>query len=823
MKSPTVFVLPPDVLIIPAADLSPDVRRRARVETTDYVVSRPKSRTLSRVIDAAAAEFLESFRQSSTVVDAVLRYSQARRLDAEEVLEGIFPLLRQLWSDGHLVPPDSEAAKQIEPMFTPGTVLGGCVIRRCVHAAEDTEVYEVDAGGGTLLAAKISRPGSGANIAERLAREAMLLTRLDGVVNPRLQAQGSVDGRPFLLLDWCTGVDAASAATVLRQNSPVAAQSGLLRLGAAILRAFARLHEQGVIHGDVHPRNVVVGPDGAIKILDFGLARLLPADHGRQAERGGIGYYFEPELARAFLRDEPSPAASEVGEQYALAALLYFLFTEKHYRDFALDRDEFLRQVVEEMPLSFSAQGVGSWPDVERILARALLKDPADRFPSLTVFADELAAAAVPHSWTDKPGKDLGDAALLESVLDRLGPSGDLLGRGLAVTSPTCSVNYGAAGIAYAFYRVACLRGDAALLSTADLWSTRAWRDLGATNAFLSEEFDLTDRVVAPVSLYHRASGVHCVRALVNHALGDPGSAGEAVRDFVAASRLPCTIRDLATGRASTLIGCSTLLEALPNSPLVNKPSLRGLGDEIFREMWGQLDALPPIHRCDDCRWLGMAHGWAGFLYATMRWCRASGTAIPPALGVRLDQLAELAQPVHGGLGWGVRAAQNDQEPWPGWCHGSAGYVHLWLLALQTLGESDFQRLAEGAAWHAWTATNTMGGNLCCGYAGQAYALLAIWRHGGDHEWLTRAAQLGNRAAAAGGVNQLLSNSLYKGELGIALLAEDLTQPDAACMPLFEPEGWPLSDDPEIAVNRPERSVAERSAGTTDLTRREVN
>jgi len=79
------------------------------------------------------------------------------------------------------------------------------------------------------------------------------------------------------------------------------------------------------------------------------------------------------------------------------------------------------------------------------------------------------------------------------------------------------------------------------------------------------------------------------------------------VRDFVAASRLPCTIQDLTIGRASTLIGCSTLVEALPNSPLLNKPGLRAaLGDEIFREMWDQLDALPPI-RCDECCWLGMA------------------------------------------------------------------------------------------------------------------------------------------------------------------------------------------------------------------------
>jgi serine/threonine-protein kinase len=788
VKLPIVLLLPSDVLLIPVEALSPEVRRQVGSEAGDFAVSRRNARSQSRIIDAAAAELLESFRQPTTIVDAVLRYSQAKELDPEEVLENAFPFLRQLWAARLLVNPDSEEAKRIEPVFPNGGTIGGGVIRQCIQVADDTEVYEVVAPNGEAMAMKISRPGSRPGAAEALAREAVILAHLDGFANPRLRGQGTEEGRPFLLLDWCPGVDAAAAAAVLRER---AEPKRLLQLCVAILRTFARLHGQGLIHGDVHPRNVLIGPDGTVKIVDFGFARLVASDTPvPEPGRGGVGYYFEPEYARANLLGEQLPPASAPSEQYGLAALLYFLFSGKHYLDFSLGREDFLKQVAEDTPLQFSARGVKAWPDVERTLRRALLKDPAGRFPSLSAFADELEAAATPPPLRDGSTRSSRGATLLESVVSRLGTSGDVLPRGLAL-APTCSVNYGAAGIAFVFYRAACLRGDSSFLSAADLWCARALRDQHTAGAFLCEELDLTDRTIGEVALYHRVSGVHCVRALVSQALGDFVSAGEALRDYVAASRIPCAKLDLTTGSASTLIGCAALYEALPDSPLVDKSAIQVLGNDILKNLWNQLDTYLPIHRCTECNWFGMAHGWAGFLYASLRWCRAAGTALPAALPVRMLELGELARPISGGLGWPKSPGQADQEPWPGWCHGSAGYVHLWLLAYQTLGQVEFLRLAEGCAWYAWQARVNPGASLCCGHAGQAYALLAMYNQGGDSGWLRRAGELAERAFAAGGVDSRLSNSLYKGELGIALLAADLAQPEAACMPLFEPEGWP--------------------------------
>ena len=134
----------------------------------------------------------------------------------------------------------------------------------------------------------------------------------------------------------------------------------------------------------------------------------------------------------------------------------------------------------------------------------------------------------------------------------------------------------------------------------------------------------------------------------------------------------------------------------------------------------------------------------------------------------------------------------------PGWCNGAAGFVHLWTTAHRLFGDAQFARLAELAAWESWEHRSDAGG-LCCGLAGRAYALLKLFRTTGESVWLDRAWQLAARSAGQApttGEGQF-PDSLYKGEVGLALLAADLEKPAEAFMPFFEPEGWPrVREDP---------------------------
>ena len=148
-------------------------------------------------------------------------------------------------------------------------------------------------------------------------------------------------------MEWCNGSDAATATAQRRHD-----RSALLKIACGVADAYAALHEHGVIHGDVHPRNVIVGYDGQTRLIDFGLAAI--ADQRPRVGRGGMYYFFEPEYLAARGHDG---AATLAGEQYSIAALLYLLITNEHYLDFRLERDEMVRQVETEPPLPFAKRG----------------------------------------------------------------------------------------------------------------------------------------------------------------------------------------------------------------------------------------------------------------------------------------------------------------------------------------------------------------------------------------------------------------------------------------------------------------------------------
>jgi serine/threonine-protein kinase len=805
------LVLPADVLLVPVADLSEDVRRQLDHDEGDYAVTRPRSRTPSRIVDAGAAELLQQFRNPCRIVDAVIRFSREREIDPETTLEEAYPLIERLLASGFLVAEGEAGADAIRPLLAPGDEIAGFEVIENIQVLEDTELYQVrrtGSGHAALAALKIERPAAAGKSGGAFEREAAVLARLDGRSAPRLLEQGEIDGRSYLAIEWLPGIDGYAAAAELRRRGDLG-RAGLLRLGRSILAAYERLHESGFVHGDVHPRNVIAAADGEVRLIDFGLAQRLVEDEGAAEQdrpwRGGVAFFFEPEYAAAVRRHETPPPATPAGEQFAIAAVLYLLLTGAHYRDFSLDKEGMLRQIHEEPPLPFAERGAAPWPEVEAVLARALAKEPGDRFASTAEMARAWEAIPEPEARDERrpsgsaPSRAL--AELLARVLERLAPEGELFRAGLPAP-PRLSVNYGAAGFAYALYRIAQARDDAALIAVADLWGTKAVAGGAADDGFFNPEMDLTAETVGRISPYHSPSGPRCVQALIAHALGQPGAQRQAIYGFLEAARGALGDRadlDVTLGRSGVVLASSILLGTLRGATgrtiMAGDDAavpLRELGDGLLRGIWEELDALPPIPVCDASPNLGIAHGWAGYLYAALRWCRATGAARPARLEERLAELAECAQTWGRGARWrwlGEGTDRKTSATMPGWCNGSAGFVFLWTLAHEELGDPRWATLAESAAWNTWEAPEGTG-SLCCGLAGRSYALLDLWRRGGGEEWLDRARDLADRAAQEIVRYAESADSLYKGQTGVAVLAADLGRPEAAAMPLFGEEGW---------------------------------
>jgi eukaryotic-like serine/threonine-protein kinase len=780
------FLLPPDVLLTAVTDLPDHIRSQVSGDG-EFAITRPRARSSTRMLSRDAAELLEEFRTAKTVVEAVISYCAAKGSEPESTLEEAFPILQNLVAAQFLVPADSENSMAIQPGFEGGRVADGYTIVKMVQTLEDSEVYQVSGPGGQLGAMKIARSADNRAMAKALRREAQILRLLDGASAPQLLAEGEVEKRPYVVMSWIEGRTAVQMADELRQRGEF---GKLVSLCVTILRAYGSLHARDVLHCDVHPRNVIVREGAEAVIIDFGLAVQGASEKraSRHVPRGGVAMFFEPEYAEARMVRKTPPPATQASEQYALGALMYLLIAGHPYLTFDVGKTEMLQQIASAEPLPLEKLGIRELVEIEGVIFRALSKEPAARFPSVKDFASALEAAK-PAAMPSTPAIGGKRKAFSDSVLQRLSLDGPLF-RGKYPKAPFLSINYGAAGAAYALYRLAVLRSDAEQLACADAWATRAHAQRTVSGAFYNEEMGLPVDKIGAISPYHTASGIFLVRALIAHAMGDFVTVQSSIQGFVSAGDQPCENLDLTLGHCSVLVGCSLLVEAIPQHALVDHSPLMVLGDRIAQKILEEVTNFPAIVECKDLVLLGIAHGWAGLLYAQMQWARARRREPGPEIRERLYELGELGEAQGTGMRWKIRLhtkRRSHSQYMSGWCNGSAGMVFLWTLAHEAYKEARFLELAEKAARNAWES-GEQASTLCCGSSGSAYALLAMHRAAGDRVWLTRSEELLERAIRYASIG--VDCSLYKGNLGVALLAQEIEHPTWSAMPVFEAERW---------------------------------
>lgn len=406
----TRFILPADAKVLPVAGLS--ARQQARIGASASglsVVTRQGFRVATRLIPAPLAALLGEFRAPSRLTDGVLRFARSQGQEPQAVLEAAFDALASLVEARLLVPEHAPQAEAAGPSLAPGEVFAGFEIAHGVRSLDDSEVFRARAPDGSAVALKIAREGQ-PRIREMLAHEASVLQHLAGEDSPAFLATGEERGRAFIAMAWCSGVPIGSAAQALRAAGD---RPRLHALVSRLLAAYGRLHARGVLHGDIHPGNCLLGDDGRVVVLDFGHARWLavgPAGDGAargaggaggsggagvDPARAGIAQFHDPQLAQALLAGTWPPPACPASEQFALATLAYLLLTGLHPVDAPAVQDELLRRIATRPPLPFPARGVAAWPGVEAVLRRALAHAPEARYPTVAALAQAFAGSNV--------------------------------------------------------------------------------------------------------------------------------------------------------------------------------------------------------------------------------------------------------------------------------------------------------------------------------------------------------------------------------------------------------------------------------------------
>jgi len=270
-------------------------------------------------------------------------------------------------------------------MAGPVSTIGRYEILREIGRGAMGVVYEArDPALERTVALKVIQPSAQGEAArvfeERFLAEARIAAALQhpGIVVVHDVGRDPATGTLFIALELLRGQTLAELAA----PGPLDWRT-TLHLVAQVARALHHAHRQGVVHRDVKPANVMVLPSGEVKVMDFGIARLESARQ-RLTTRGefiGTPLYTAPEQAKT----EDVDGRADV---FSLASVAYTLLTGRA-AFMAPTIPGIVHRVVYEEPHPPSHIVPGLPADVERVLARALAKDPERRYPTAEAFAED--------------------------------------------------------------------------------------------------------------------------------------------------------------------------------------------------------------------------------------------------------------------------------------------------------------------------------------------------------------------------------------------------------------------------------------------------
>ncbi|MBG0785468.1 MAG: phosphate/phosphite/phosphonate ABC transporter substrate-binding protein [Anaerolineaceae bacterium] len=222
-------------------------------------------------------------------------------------------------------------------------------------------------------------PSQHDRLMKRFEREAKAMAKFSHPNIVPVHDYGEVDGSPYLVMEYIPG------GTLKERIAKPIPWEQAVRWLTPVADALRYAHAQKVIHRDVKPSNILFDSEGRPLLTDFGIAKVLETDEATLTGTGlGVGTpeYMAPEQWRGI--------ASEATDQYALGVVFYELLTGN--KPYTADTPAAVAILQATEPLIQPSKLVGGIPEeLEKVLYKALARDPQDRYEDMGLFQEALA------------------------------------------------------------------------------------------------------------------------------------------------------------------------------------------------------------------------------------------------------------------------------------------------------------------------------------------------------------------------------------------------------------------------------------------------
>lgn len=236
------------------------------------------------------------------------------------------------------------------------------------------EVYKAqDQVLGRTVAVKVMLPQYAADseFTARFKQEAASAANLQSPYIVNVYDWGQDEGTYFIVMEYVRGTDLKSA---IQQRGAIN-QRKVAEIGSQVCQALSVAHGQDIMHRDIKPQNIMVQPDGNVKVMDFGIARAKNSVKAKTSSVLGTAHYISPEQAQGKELD----GASDI---YSLGCVLYEAATGQLPFD-GPDAVSVAMRQVNEAPAAPSEVKPDISPDLEAIIMKAMEKNPYNRFQTV--------------------------------------------------------------------------------------------------------------------------------------------------------------------------------------------------------------------------------------------------------------------------------------------------------------------------------------------------------------------------------------------------------------------------------------------------------